>query len=59
MIEQAQQRLWNDLRIIAEPGGSAAFAALLGGVYVPNPQERVGVVVSGGNTVVTLRAAQQ
>ena len=38
MIEQAQQRLWNDLRIIAEPGGSAAFAALLGGVYVPEPQ---------------------
>jgi threonine dehydratase len=59
MIEQAQQRLWNDLRIIAEPGGSAAFAALLGGAYVPDPNERVGVVVSGGNTVVTLRAAPQ
>jgi threonine dehydratase len=59
MIEQAQQRLWNDLRIIAEPGACAAFAALLAGVYVPDPAERVGVVISGGNTVVTLRAAQQ
>ncbi len=59
MIEHAQQRLWNDLRIVAEPGGSAAFAALLAGVYAPSSDERVGVVVSGGNTVVTLRAAQQ
>ena len=59
MIEQTQQRLWNDLRVVAEPGGSAAFAALLGGVYVPGPQERVGVVISGGNTVVTLRGAPQ
>jgi len=59
MIEHAQQCLWNDLRIIAEPGGSAAFAALISSVYVPADGERVGVVVSGGNTVVTLRAVTQ
>ncbi|HEY1730083.1 MAG TPA: threonine/serine dehydratase [Candidatus Baltobacteraceae bacterium] len=59
MIEQAQQRLWDDLRLVAEPGGSAAFAALLAGVYTPSSDERVGVVVSGGNTVVTLRAVPQ
>ncbi len=59
MIEHAQQRLWNDLRIVAEPGGSAAFAALLAGVYTPADGERVGIVVSGGNTVVTLRGAPQ
>jgi threonine dehydratase len=59
MIEHAQQRLWNDLRVVAEPGGSAAFAALISGVYAPSSGERVGVVVSGGNTVVTLRAAPQ
>ena len=35
---------------MAEPGGAAAFAALLSGAYVPAPGERVGVVVSGGNT---------
>jgi hypothetical protein len=34
----------------SEPGGAAAPAALLSGVYVPAPGERVGVVVSGGNS---------
>ena len=38
------------MRVVAEPGGAAAFSALLGGAYVPAPGERVGVVVSGGNT---------
>jgi threonine dehydratase len=49
-IRAAQQRLWETVRIVAEPGGAAAFAALLGGAYVPDAGERVGVVVSGGNT---------
>ena len=49
-IRAAQQRLWEAVRIVAEPGGAAAFAALLDGAYVPEPGERVGVVVSGGNT---------
>ena len=51
-IIQAQDLLWKALRIIAEPGGAAAFAALVGGRYVPDIHERVGVVVSGANTVV-------
>jgi threonine dehydratase len=34
----------------SEPGGAAALAAFLSGVYVPAPGERVGVVVSGGNS---------
>ena len=38
------------LRIVAEPGGAAAFSALLSGAYVPARGERVGVVISGGNT---------
>jgi len=38
------------VRIVAEPGGSAAFAALLSGAYRPASGERVGVVVSGANT---------
>lgn len=50
-IATAQERLWDLLRIVAEPGGAAAFAALLGGFYKPGPREHVGVVVSGGNTV--------
>jgi threonine dehydratase len=50
-IRAAQQALWHTLRVVAEPGGATAFAALLAGAYVPAPGERVGVVVSGGNTV--------
>jgi len=50
-IRDAQRSLWGVLRIVAEPGGAAAFAALLSGRYRSRPGERVGVVVSGGNTV--------
>jgi threonine dehydratase len=49
-IAAAQRRLWDTTRIVAEPGGAAALAALLCGAYVPAPGERVGVVLSGGNT---------
>jgi threonine dehydratase len=50
-IRQAQEVLWRVLRIVAEPGGAAAFAALLSGRYQPQPGERVGVLVCGGNTL--------
>ena len=49
-IRAAQRALWDGVRVVAEPGGAAAFAALHGGVYKPAAGERVGVVVSGGNT---------
>jgi threonine dehydratase len=49
-IQQAQRELWRLLRIAAEPGGAAAFSALLSGRFRPTRGERVGVVVSGGNT---------
>jgi threonine dehydratase len=49
-IVEAQRTLWNVLRVVAEPGGAAAFAALLSGRYQPEPGERVGVLVCGGNT---------
>jgi len=49
-IVRAQEALWNTLRVVAEPGGAAAFAALLSGRYQPAPGERVGVMISGGNT---------
>ncbi len=48
-IRDAQRRLWAELRIAAEPGGAAALAALLSGAYVPGRDERVGVLVCGGN----------
>ena len=49
-IRQAQAMLWSAMRVVAEPGGAAAFAALLSKRYRPQPGERVGVLVSGGNT---------
>jgi threonine dehydratase len=50
-IREAQRVLWRVLRVVAEPGGAAAFAALLSGAYKPAPDEQVGVLVCGGNTV--------
>lgn len=49
-IREAQRVLWNDLRLVAEPGGAAATAALISGLYRPALGERVGVVICGGNT---------
>lgn len=49
-IVQAQRALWRTLRVASEPGGAAAMAALLSARYVPRPDERIGVVVCGGNT---------
>lgn len=49
-IRQAQNVLWRALRIVAEPGGAAAFAAMLAGAYKPQTGERVAIVISGGNT---------
>ncbi len=49
-IAVAQRTLWKVARIAAEPGGAAAAAALLSGSYVPDPDEHVGVLVSGANT---------
>jgi threonine dehydratase len=49
-IRRAQQALWDVLRVAAEPGGAAAFAALLSKRYQAEKDERVGVLVCGGNT---------
>jgi threonine dehydratase len=49
-IRRAQEALWEQFRVVAEPGGAAAFAALLSGRYRPAPGEHVAVVLCGGNT---------
>jgi threonine dehydratase len=49
-ITTAQELLWDRLRLVAEPGGCAALAALLSGAYSPGPDETVAVVISGANT---------
>jgi len=49
-IRAAQARLWDAARVVAEPGGATALAALLAGRWVPPPGARVGVLVCGANT---------
>ena len=49
-IAEAQKKLWDVLRVVVEPGGATAFAALLSGRLVPDAGERVGVLLCGANT---------
>jgi threonine dehydratase len=49
-ILDARQWLWDEFRIVVEPGGAAAVAALRTGAYVPEHGERVAVVLCGANT---------
>jgi len=49
-IRDAQRRLWKQLRVVAEPGGAAALAALISQRYVPGANERVAVLICGANT---------
>ena len=49
-IRRAQAAMWDQMRLVAEPGGAAALAALHCGKYRPSTNERVAVLVCGGNT---------
>ncbi|MGE0801149.1 MAG: threonine/serine dehydratase [Lautropia sp.] len=49
-IVAAQRMLWERLRIVVEPGGAAAFAALADGVWQAAPGSTVGVLLCGANT---------
>jgi threonine dehydratase len=49
-ILHAQQLLWDRLRLVGEPGGCAALAAVLSGAYAPAAGETVAVIISGANT---------
>jgi threonine dehydratase len=48
-ITKAQALLWSSARVLAEPGGAAALAALTSGRFKAPSGARVGVVVCGGN----------
>jgi threonine dehydratase len=48
-IMHAQRLLWSTARVLAEPGGATALAALTSGRFNAPPGARVGVVVCGGN----------
>jgi threonine dehydratase len=49
-IREAQRALWKTLRIVAEPGGAAAMAALLSRRWKATPGQRIGVLLCGANT---------
>lgn len=49
-ILAARRTLWDQFRLIAEPGGATALAALLSGRFIPPSGARVGVLVCGANT---------
>jgi threonine dehydratase len=48
-LVDAQKRLWQALRVATEPAGAAALAALTTGALAPDPDERIAVVLCGGN----------
>jgi threonine dehydratase len=49
-IAAAQRMIWDRLRLVAEPGGATAIAALLCGAFTPPTGARVGVLLCGANT---------
>jgi threonine dehydratase len=49
-IVRAQETLWETFRLLVEPGGAAAFAALLSRQLTPPRDEHVVVVLCGANT---------
>ena len=48
-LVDAQRRLWRALRLATEPAGAAALAALTTGALRADPDERIAVVLCGGN----------
>jgi threonine dehydratase len=48
-IRSTQRALWSALRLVVEPGGAAALAALLSGAYEPGSGEHVVAIVCGAN----------
>jgi threonine dehydratase len=56
-IVSAQRVAWERMRVALEPGGAAAFAALLSKRYVPRAGERIGVLLCGANVDLATLAA--
>lgn len=48
-ITTAQTALWQERRLLVEPAGATALAALMSGAYRPEPGERVAVLLCGAN----------
>ena len=48
-VRRTQREFWQRLRLLLEPAGAAAPAALISGAYRPESGERVGVLLCGAN----------
>jgi threonine dehydratase len=48
-VYRAAQALWEAARLVGEPGAAVAVAALTSGAYVPQKDERLAVLICGGN----------
>lgn len=48
-IASARRWLWEEARLLAEPGGAAALAALMSGAFSPQDDDPLGLVICGGN----------
>jgi threonine dehydratase len=49
-VVEAQRWLWENVRLVAEPGAAVTIAALLAGAYLPQPEETVVALICGANT---------
>jgi threonine dehydratase len=48
-VRRTQREFWQRLRLLLEPAGATAPAALISGAYRPESGERVGVLLCGAN----------
>lgn len=48
-IVAARTAMWRHTKLAPEPGAATPLAALMTGAYVPEPDERVGIIVCGAN----------
>lgn len=48
-ILAAQKLLWQEARIMVEPAGAAALAAVISGAYRPDPGEKLALLICGAN----------
>jgi threonine dehydratase len=48
-ILRAMHLLWERMKLVVEPTGALAAAALLDGAVIPTKGKRIGILISGGN----------